>query len=1014
MLGMKDQSKANSTGNGNHVVPRKVLRLQNSTRARRACVAVVFVALYVLLDRSTVFFQMWSGVSAWYPPSGLSLAMLIGFGSSYMPLVMLSGAIAGVVNYHQSIFSFNTIGVNLAVSGGYWAAAFVLRKVLKIDWRLRSMRDVFSLLAVSLVSSCAVAFAGVLMGIADQAIKPSEYVHASITWWVGDAVTLATLTPFLLMYVMPWLFRFCRVPGTNAVKRAAKKNVLRYGSQTMLVWIESLLLTAGIGGTLWIVFLGSYSHRSELFYLFFLPIIWMAVRRGLRGVTAGILALNFGIIVLLRIYPQDNQQLAVVQFLMLILSLTGLVLGAVISERDRSEHRLAEEEERIRLLLESTAEAIYGVDLAGACTFCNPAFLRLMGYESREAVLGENIHNLLHHTLPNGLPYPREECPLVYALLNGKRLHAPDELVWRADGSSLAVEMWSHPVIHKGELRGSVVTFLDATERKLAEKALHQVKEDAEAANRAKSDFLANMSHEIRTPMNGILGMTDLALETELNPEQREYLGMVKSSGESLLTLLNDILDLSKIEAGKFELDSSDFSIENCIEEALQPLAISAQQKGIEMVWDIATDVPNIVCGDPTRLRQVLINLAGNALKFTNEGEVAIQVGCDSPRDENFLIHFIVSDTGIGISQENQKKIFSAFSQADMSTTRRFGGTGLGLSISERLVKLMGGRIWVESAEGKGSRFHFQVLLQPAQGAEVEIQPASTRTFHSGSRVLVVDDNATNRKLLERLLLQWELIPVLTQGGDEAIRRIKESWAKEQKFSAMILDQEMPRLGGIELVEMLQKGSVLPPPPVILMLSRPLESKARLECERLGITRTILKPIRRAWLFEALQRMAGDPKNEPAPAKIKGSTLGGVSLRVLVADDNLVNQLLISRLLEKMGHQVVVASDGMAVLRILGQRKIDFIAMDMQMPILDGVETTRKIRAMETGAGGHVPIIAMTANAFEEDRRKCFEAGMDGFVVKPVSPQSIREEMERVLALQLVIAGKDAAVRRNP
>jgi CheY-like chemotaxis protein len=305
------------------------------------------------------------------------------------------------------------------------------------------------------------------------------------------------------------------------------------------------------------------------------------------------------------------------------------------------------------------------------------------------------------------------------------------------------------------------------------------------------------------------------------------------------------------------------------------------------------------------------------------------------------------------------------------------------------------------------------VLLQPAQGAEVETQPAPTRTFHAGSRVLVVDDNATNRKLLERLLLQWELIPVLAQGGEEAIPMIKESWAQEQKFSAMILDQEMPGLGGIELLELLEKGPALPSP-VILMLSRPLESKARLECERLGIARTILKPIRRAWLFEALQQTAGVPKSEPASVKIKGSLLDGDSFRILVAEDNLVNQRLISRLLEKMGHQVLVARDGMAILRILEQHEVDFIAMDRQMPVLDGVETTRKIRAMERNAGGHVPIMAMTANAFEEDRRKCFEAGMDGFVVKPVSAQSIREEMERVLALQVVTEGKDAVVRQNP
>ena len=303
---MKAQAKMNHLGNNNSALSHKASQLQDFTRVRRVGVAIMFVALYVLLDRSTVFFQMWSGVSAWYPPSGLSLAMLIGFGSSYVPLVMLGGLIAGIANYHQPFFSYSTIGANLAVSGGYWAAAFVLRKVLKIDARLRSMRDIFRLLLVSLASSCAVAFAGVLMGVADHTIKPSEYLHASITWWVGDAVTLASLTPFLLMYVMPGLLQFCRVPGTETVERAEETDGLRRSSHTMPVWIETLLLTASMAGTLWIVFLGSYSRRSELFYLLFLPIIWTAVRRGLRGVTAGILALNFGIIILLRIYPEDN------------------------------------------------------------------------------------------------------------------------------------------------------------------------------------------------------------------------------------------------------------------------------------------------------------------------------------------------------------------------------------------------------------------------------------------------------------------------------------------------------------------------------------------------------------------------------------------------------------------------------------------------------------------------------------------------------------------------------------
>ena len=1005
------RTKRVTDGKGPTEVPAKRLHLLRSTRIRRFCVAVAFVIVYVLLDRSAVFFQMWSGISAWYPPAGLGLAMLIVFGARYFPLIMLGGFISGVVNYHQQFFSLTFLGVSPVVSCGYWAAALLLRSGFKIDWQLRSMWDMLRLLFVALPASCIVALGGVGIAVADHVIKPSEYLKASFNWWVGDAVALASLTPFLLVYVMPWLRGFCRMENArkNEHSNAASKKRRELHPARRL--FESNLFAVSIAGTLWIVFSGSFSRRFEFFYLFFLPIVWMAVRRGLRGATAGILALDFGIVAILRIYPQDLGQLASLQFLMLILSLTGLVLGALISERDVTERRLSEEEERIRLLLESTAEAIYGADMSFACTFCNPAFLRLLGYESREQVLGKNVHELLHHTRPDGSPYPAEECPLGHALVNGKKLHVHEELFWRADGSSLAVEIWSHPILHEGELRGCVVTFVDATERKQAEKDLRRAKEEAEAANRAKSEFLANMSHEIRTPMNGILGMTELALETELNPEQREYLEMVKSSGESLLTLLNDILDLSKIEAGKLELENSEFSIEDCIEEALKPLAGIARQKGIELVWDVETGMPAVVRGDATRLRQVLINLAGNALKFTSSGEVAIHAKSSGPAEERFLIHFTVSDTGIGISPENQRKIFEAFSQADMSTTRRFGGTGLGLSISDRLVKLMGGRLWVESQEGKGSSFHFQVRLYPAERVQAEEEREHRHPKVSGSRILVVDDHETNRKLLERLLVQWELIPVPARSRAEALQILKDSLASEEFFSAILVDQGMPGFEGLVKPEVLQEWPDGHSPQIILMLSRPLRMEERFEYERMGISRLIMKPIRRAALFEALGDMFEKPDQEPMPTEGAATAARGPGLHVLVAEDNLVNQRLISRILEKMGHRVAVANDGKAVLRLLEQGQIDLIAMDMQMPIMDGLEATRAIRVREKITGKHVLIVAMTANAFEEDRRKCREAGMDGFVVKPISSQSIRQEIERVVALQE--AAKEPAEHRQ-
>ncbi len=668
----------------------------------------------------------------------------------------------------------------------------------------------------------------------------------------------------------------------------------------------------------------------------------------------------------------------------------------------QAEQELAFDRNLLRTVVDNIPDSIFAKDSEGRYLLANKAFAKLHAVESPNRLLGKTAFDLFPKERASALHIADQQVMKVT-----KALQEAERSTTDSDGNVQWILMTKVPLTDEnGRILGIVGVNKDITQRKQAEVDLRDAKNVAEAASRAKSEFLANMSHEIRTPLNGVIGMTDLVLETDLTSEQREYLDTLKLSADSLLTVINDILDFSKIEAGKVDLEIVDFNFRESQEATLKTLALRADEKGLELLCEIAPEVPEVLRGDSNRLRQVVINLVGNAIKFTKQGEVALKVHLDSEQGEDRILHFTVSDTGIGIPPEKQKLIFQPFSQADSSTTRKFGGTGLGLTISMRVVEIMGGKMWVQSEVGRGAQFHFTVRLKTSEKT-LEVGTIAPPETLRGVRVLIVDDNRTNRRILEGMLNRWGMKSTSVEGGDEALVRLSSAQNQGQPYGLVLTDMHMPGMDGFTLIECIRQRPELCTATIMMLTSGGHRGDGA-RCQELGVAAYLLKPIRQSELREAIAQVLGAREPKGAIPLVTRYSLqdardSAAILRVLVAEDNPVNQLLATRLLEKRGHRVVMTTNGREALAAIAKDSYDLVLMDVQMPEMDGLEATAVLRAKEKDRadGLHLPVIALTAHAMKGDQERCLAAGMDGYLTKPIRPEELDAILQTYVARQI-------------